>query len=157
MFSLFKSKTFITSPVSGPICNLQDVCDPVFSQKLMGDGIAIIAEDELICAPSDGTITLIAETKHAFGITTKQGIEILVHVGLDTVTLNGQGFQALQKSGNTVTKGTPILQIDLAFMKQKGISLVTPIIITNTQDYPCRDIHEKDSVSTGDKLLEILR
>lgn len=155
MFSLFKSKLIITAPVKGTICPLEEVNDPVFSQKMMGDGIAIIAEEETICAPCDGTITLIAETKHAFGITTKNGVEVLVHVGLDTVQLKGEGFVALQKAGTKVAQGTPILKVDLAMMKQRNISIVTPVIITNTNDHPCKDIHAGNVISAGDPLLEI--
>lgn len=153
--SFFKKKTestkevILTSPVDGTILPLKEVPDPVFAEKMMGDGIAIECQGELICAPADGVISLIAQTKHAFGMTLSNGLELLVHVGLETVNLQGEGFEVLSEAGKQVKQGDPILKIDLAFMKEKQVSLITPFILINHQEHPFEDIHEGNSAQAG--------
>lgn len=161
--SFFKKKTEVkqpirfVAPVDGEVIALSEVPDPVFSQKMMGDGIAICASGNNVVAPADGTITLIAQTSHAFGMTLDNGIELMVHVGLETVSLNGQGFEVLAQMGDKVKKGTPILHVDCALMKDKGISLITPCIIINHQEHPIRDVHTSTHVRAGiDDILETL-
>lgn len=139
----------------GKIIPLEKVNDPVFANKMMGDGIAIHVQSDTIVSPVDGTVTLIAETLHAFGFTTKEGVEIMVHVGLETVNLQGEGFTALVKAGDVVKKGTPILRLDLDFMKEKNISLVTPTIVLNHQDYPIVNFSTDANILAGEDLLQI--
>lgn len=139
MFGFFKKKkqendTNILSfvaPVKGKTLPLEEVPDPVFAQKIVGDGVAIIPEDDVIAAPVDGELVLVLDTKHAFAMKLDNGIEILVHIGLDTVSLNGNGFEQLVESGKRVKAGTPIIKIDREFIKSKGLSLITPVLITN--------------------------
>lgn len=121
----------LVAPVTGEAIPLSEVPDPVFAQKMAGDGMAIIPSDDTIVAPADGELTLLFGTKHAFAMTLKNGLEILVHVGIDTVSLNGEGFEALAEQGQTVKAGTPILKIDRDFITGKGLSLSTPVLITN--------------------------
>lgn len=161
--SFFKKKTetnqevILTSPVDGNILPLAQVQDPVFAEKMMGDGIAIECQGEYICAPADGEISLIAQTKHAFGMTLSNGLELLVHVGLETVQLQGEGFQVLCEAGKHVKQGDPILKIDLQYMKEKQVSLVTPFIIINHQEHPFEDIHKETTAIAGQtKLLKLL-
>ena len=131
MFNFFKKSLTIIAPISGKTMDLSKVPDPVFAEKMAGDGVAINSTGDTVVAPCDGTISLIMDSGHAFAITTDNGIELLVHVGLETVTLNGEGFKILQSVNAKVTAGTPILKLDRAFIESKGISLITPVLIAN--------------------------
>lgn len=131
MFNFFKKSLTIIAPISGTTINLSEVPDPVFSQKMAGDGVAINSTGDTVVAPCDGTISLIMDSGHAFAITTSDGIDLLVHVGLETVSLNGEGFEVLQSVNAKVTAGTPILKLNRAFIESKGISLVTPVLVAN--------------------------
>ena len=110
---------------------ISEVPDPVFAQKMAGDGLAIDATGDVIVAPCDGDLTLVFKTKHAFAMTLDNGIELLVHIGIETVSLNGEGFEQLAEAGTKVKAGTPIIKIDREFIKSKNLPLVTPILITN--------------------------
>ena len=131
MFNFFNKSLTIIAPISGKTMDLSKVPDPVFAEKMAGDGVAINSTGDTVVAPCDGTISLIMDSGHAFAITTDNGIELLVHVGLETVTLNGEGFKILQSVNAKVTAGTPILKLDRAFIESKGISLITPVLIAN--------------------------
>lgn len=126
-------KSVVYAPVNGKCIALEDVADEMFSQKMLGEGVAFIPESSQICAPCDCIILMIAKTKHAFGIRTEEGIEILVHIGLDTVNLNGKGFDVLVSEGDKVSKGTPIVEMNLLGMK--GMDLTTPMIVTGVCHY----------------------
>lgn len=135
MLGFKKKEVKIYSPVKGKVVNLEDVPDSMFSSKMLGDGVAIDIEDDIICAPQDGVVKVLFETKHAFVIVTKEGIEILVHIGLDTVDLNGEGFQAIATVGDKVKAGDPIVKVDRESVKSKGFNLITMIIITNVEKF----------------------
>lgn len=122
----------LVSAVDGRVLNLSEVPDVVFAEKLVGDGVAIDPTGDIIVSPADGELTLVFNTKHAFALTLDNGIELLVHVGIDTVSLMGEGFEQLAEAGIRVKAGTPILKIDREFIRSKGFSLVTPVLITNT-------------------------
>ena len=130
-----KKTVELFAPVTGEMVALKDVPDQVFAQKMMGDGIAFEPEANVVCAPCNGTITMLANTLHAVGITADNGAEILIHIGLDTVNLGGEGFKALVSAGDKVKTGTPLIEIDWAFMKGKNMVLTTPMVITNTSDF----------------------
>ena len=132
---LKKQKGYLVAPVSGRTIKLSKVADPVFSSGMMGVGIAIEPTGDQFVAPGDCTITLIPESKHAFGMQFTNGLEVLVHIGMDTVNLGGQGFTTLVEQGIKVTRGTPIIKIDREFFMGKNISLVTPIVVLNHSDY----------------------
>jgi PTS system, glucose subfamily, IIA component len=135
MFKFFnkKQKTdlILVAPATGTAIDLSKVPDPVFAQKMAGDGIAIDLKGDTIVAPADGTLALVFKTKHAFAMTLDNGIELLVHIGIDTVSLNGEGFEQLASEGTTVKAGTPIIKINKDFILEKGFSLITPVLITN--------------------------
>ena len=132
MFGFFKKKpTVLVAPVAGEVINLEDVKDEVFSQKLAGEGVAIIPSNGEVVAPIDGVITRLFPTHHAFLITTKDNIEVMVHIGLDTVELKGEGFKALKSEGDKVKVNTPIISVDLDYLKSKGKDIVTPIVISD--------------------------
>ncbi len=124
----------VTAPLSGKVISITEVPDPVFSGKMMGDGAAILPEDGKIYAPIDGVLTTIAPTQHAFGYTGENGQEVLVHVGLETVGLNGEGFTVHKKAGDKVKAGDLVAEVDLEFLKNKGLNTVTPVVICGGAD-----------------------
>lgn len=132
MFKFIRKETNdIVAPVNGKCIEIEKVPDKVFSSKMMGDGFAIIPSDEIIAAPIDGKIVMLANSKHAFGMKNGKGLEVLVHVGLDTVKLNGKGFELLGKVGDNVKKNTPILKFNKDIMKENNIDMTTMVIFTS--------------------------
>ncbi|WP_066320360.1 glucose-specific PTS transporter subunit IIBC [Bacillus sp. FJAT-29814] len=121
----------IVVPIKGEIKPISEVPDSVFAEKMMGDGFAIVPEEETVVSPVDGKIVNLFPTKHAIGILSDGGREILIHVGLDTVDLKGQGFEPLVSENATVTKGQPLLKFDISYIKEHGKSTITPIVFTN--------------------------
>ncbi len=124
----------IVSAANGQVIRVEDVPDDVFASKALGDGVAVILEDGKVYAPADGEISMVAETLHAYGITTPDGLELLVHIGVNTVELNGQGFQPQVKEGDKVKAGDLLCIVDMALMKSKGYPMHTPILLTNGDD-----------------------
>lgn len=120
----------IYSPVIGNSILLEDVNDPVFSEKMMGDGIAFQFEGDTIYSPCDGKIIMVAFTKHAIGID-MNGVEILIHVGLETVNLGGKGLKSLVKVNNKVKRGQPLIKIDRSIMKENEVDMTTMMIVTS--------------------------
>lgn len=132
---LFKKKNLeVLAPMNGEVIPLEDVPDPVFSQKMMGEGVAIMPTAGKVLAPVDGDIVLVSDTKHAVGIRAKDGTEILIHVGLETVSLRGEGFTVLVRVGDIVSVGQLLIEVDLEYIREHAKSIVTPIIITNGTD-----------------------
>lgn len=131
MFKLFKKSYNLVAPVSGRVINLSSVPDKVFAQRMAGDGVAIESTGDTIVAPADGMLTLIFRTNHAFGITLDNGIEVLVHIGLDTVELEGKGFERIAEQGASIKAGEPIIKLDRKFILSENRSLITPVLITN--------------------------
>ena len=134
MTSKVNSSLQIVSPLNGTAAALEQVPDPVFSEKVLGDGCAVIPTDGKIYAPVDGEISSIAETQHAYGFTGDNGLEILVHFGLETVALKGEGFTSHVKVGDRVKAGDLVAEADIAFLKSKGINLITPVLICDGAD-----------------------
>lgn len=131
MFEFLKRNYSITSPADGKVVDLSQIPDQVFSNKLGGEGVAIIPSSNIFTAPASGVVSLIFDTNHAFTITLNNGINILVHIGLDTIDLNGAGFQRLVDIGTSVKAGTPIIKVDELLMKGGKYSFITPVVITN--------------------------
>ncbi|OOM81925.1 glucose-specific phosphotransferase enzyme IIA component [Clostridium puniceum] len=137
MFSkLFMKKNDIViySPIKGKIVDISEVPDSVFSDKMMGEGIAVIPEDNIICSPVNGYVAQIFKTKHAILLKSSDDLEIIIHIGLETVNLNGEGFEVLINEGEDVTIGKELIKVDLEFMKNKGINTITPVVIINHAD-----------------------
>lgn len=147
-------ETEIYSPGHGEIIPLSDVPDKVFSEKMMGDGVGFIPEKGEIVAPFDGTVKTIFPTKHAIGLESDTGVEVLIHIGIDTVKLNGQGFESFVQADETVTQGQPLMKIDLAYLKDNAPSIVTPVIITNLGDKKLT-IEDVKSVDPGKAIMKI--
>lgn len=132
MFNLKKENyKYFVSPQNGRAVSIMEIPDEVFSEKILGDGVGIIPQDDIIVSPVDGKIVQIADTKHAFCITSDDGIDILVHVGVDTVGLKGQGFECNVSVGQHVKAGEKIGSADINFIKEKGYPLHTAVIVTN--------------------------
>ena len=124
----------VTAPFSGTLVPLSEVPDETFASGVLGEGIAIEPSDGLFCSPVDGTVETIAETKHAIGFAADNGLEILVHVGLETVSLNGEGFEILVKEGDRVKAGQPVSKADLALIRERGLKTITSIVLTGGAD-----------------------
>ena len=131
MFGIFKKSLEIIAPISGKVIDLSEVPDKVFAEKMAGDGVGIDSTGDTVVAPVDGTVVLIFKTNHAFAMRLDNGIELLIHIGIDTVELEGVGFERLIEEGSKVKMGEPVIKIDRSFITQKGYSLVTPVLITN--------------------------
>lgn len=149
MFNLFKKKYSILSPIDGNIIKLETVPDKVFACKMAGEGIAIESSGRIVVAPVDGTITLIFAKNHAFAITLSNGIEILIHIGIDTVELQGEGFEALAKVGDFVKTGTPIIKLNRRLILSKGHSLLVLALITNVRSIKDLNLKESGHVKAG--------
>lgn len=150
-----KSHITIKSPLSGKIYPLETIQDELFSQKILGDGIAIMPADGEIIAPSSGSIIMTTKTNHAIGIRTDEGVELLIHCGLDTVQLAGRYLETLVQEGEQVTAGQPLLKMDLTAIQAAGYDTITPIIVTNSADYHQIDKSSATSTTALDSLLTI--
>ncbi len=126
-----KKKIEVTSPISGSLLPLEQVPDPVFAQKMAGDGVAIQPSEGRVVAPFMGKIIHFFETKHAITLENESGLQILIHIGLDTVKLEGKGFTALVKVGDQVNLGDPLIEFDPQVIEQAGYSTISPIIVIN--------------------------
>jgi len=155
--SFSSSRTLkIVAPISGSILPIEQVDDPVFSQKMMGDGLAILPSDGKVIAPFTGKIAVTFPTGHAVAIQSSEGIECLIHVGLDTVALNGNGFQSYITVGQHVQQGDILMEVDLSLIHQSGKSPVTPIIITNGDKWTMSDQKKGGDVVAGrDTIFDV--
>lgn len=147
------SEGFLTAPLNGAVIPLNEMKDEVFSQGVLGNGVAIEPNSGEVYAPCDGVIMEIPETLHAVGIGGDNGAEILIHVGMDTVGLNGKGFEPQVKKGDAVKQGQLLLKFDMDYIKSQGLPVTTPVIITNTDEYAEIKTEASGEVKKGDKLL----
>lgn len=157
MFNFLKKSTDlkIVSPVNGKCVDLSQVPDKMFSQQMLGNGIAFIYEDEYVCAPCDGIVTMIAKTKHAFGIKASNGAEVLTHIGLNTVSLNGEGFEILIQENQKIKAGDRVVKVNQELFKEKGLTLITPVIVTNTDEFDFNNTRQDKSVEVGEVVLAL--
>ncbi len=147
-----QTKGRVVSPVRGKVVPLDRVPDRVFAERILGDGCAILPEDGRIYSPVDGTVSSVAEAKHAYGFVSEDGMEVLVHFGLETVSLKGEGFRCYIKEGQTVRQGQIIAEVDLSLLRDKGLNLITPVLICNAAKGT--EIRAANgSVQVGDELL----
>ncbi|KRN61123.1 MAG: PTS glucose transporter subunit IIA [Carnobacterium sp.] len=121
----------LVAVADGKVLPISEVPDPVFAEKMMGEGFAIDPTSDVIVSPISGTLVQVADTLHAYGIQSDSGVEVLVHVGLDTVNLQGKGFEAKVKIGDAVKKGDPLVKIDREYLIANAPSIVIPVIVTN--------------------------
>ncbi len=153
--STVRSDVKFYSPVSGQKILLADVNDVAFSSEAMGKGIAIIPSEGKFVSPINGTVKMVFETKHAIGLRSDEGLEILIHIGLDTVKLDGAPFEVYVKTGDRIEVGTPLVNVDLEKIKEAGLETTTPIIFTNHTEFSKINLLEKQNVSNGELLLEV--
>ena len=145
----------ILSPVTGEVCELEKVPDEAFSSGMMGDGIAVLPTDPEITAPVAGTVAFVFDTKHAIGLVTEQGIGVMIHIGIDTVKLNGKGFDVLVETGQTVAAGQPVMRLDLPYLKKHAPFLISPVIITELPDgYKLHPV-KTGKVKNGEEILVV--
>lgn len=145
----------ISSPVNGIAAELSTAPDEAFAQKMMGDGAVVTPTDAYVYAPEDGEIAFIFETKHAIGFMTDSGISLLIHMGIDTVKLNGNGFESLVEIGQKVKKGEPMLKLDLNYLKEHAPSLVSPVLCTELEDNRKVRLLKEGEIRAGEALFEI--
>lgn len=155
--STTNERVVLSSPLAGRVVPLNEVKDQVFSSGAMGKGIAIDPANGTLVAPAGGTITTLFPTGHAIGLTTTDGVEILMHIGMDTVELEGKGFEIFVKQEDQVKKGDLLVKFDLSLIKEAGYSTVTPIVVTNTPNYlDVLDMNQED-VLQGEDFLAIVK
>ena len=150
---LFQSneKNFV-SPMTGKVVAMSDIPDPAFAQKMMGDGCGIELTDGTVVAPFDAKVTAAFPTGHAFGLEAKEdGTEVLIHIGIDTVEMEGEGFSSNIKVGDEVKQGDVLVNVDIDYVKSQGKSLVTPIVFTDGRKVKL--LQEKVAVKAGDENI----
>ena len=146
----------IASPIKGKVLALSSIHDDAFASGVLGKGTAILPEEGSVYAPADGTVSTLFPTLHALGMETDQGAEILIHIGLDTVQLEGEGFKAHVTQGDHVKKGQLLITFDKEFIESKGYCMETPIIVTNSDNFLDVATLAKEQVNPGETLLKIL-
>lgn len=149
------NKVELTSPVNGKMIHLEEVPDPVFSKKMMGPGVAFISSDGKVHSPCDGELVSVFPTKHAIGIKAENGAEILIHFGLDTVALEGNGFSQKVKTNEKVKRGDLLLEVDIDFLIENGYKIETPMIITNADSFLVNDFYFENVQVNSDVVMSI--
>ena len=155
MFGFLKRKVReVKSPVDGQVVALESVDDEVFSQKLVGDGVAVIPMSNVFKAPIDGVVSKIFSTNHAYSIKSPKDLEVMVHIGLETVALDGKGFTRIANEGDEVKAGDVIIEVDLAYIREHAKDIITPVLIMEESDV--KEIDKKLTiVKAGDMIMEV--
>lgn len=146
----------VYAPLNGLVVPLSEVDDPIFSEGMMGKGIAIQPESHEVLAPMNGTVSMIAVSKHAVGITSPEGVELLIHVGLDTVKLNGQGFDLLVSASEKVEVGQPLLKFDKEYIQSQGYDVITPVLVTNSAEFEEVITEQTQNIKAKDKIITVV-
>ena len=147
----------LAAPVAGKVVPLAKVEDEIFSSEMLGKGIAILPEENIVKSPVKGEIVTIFDTQHAIGLKTDDDVEVLIHIGIDTVNLKGQHFNALAKVGDRVEVGTPIMEVDFTAVKEAGYDIITPVIVTNTAAFKNVLGTDQEHAQSGDLVVTIER
>lgn len=156
MFNFFKKKDIsVYAPFDGDVIDIRDVKDPVFSQLMMGDGCAIVPTSGTIYAPVSGTVTFIINTNHAVCITTPEGLELVVHYGVDTVKHGGKGFDMKVSIGQKVNVGDILYRCDMEYFRANNVDLTSPIVITNGDAFKITKKNLKNNAKTGEEIMVI--
>lgn len=154
---LFRKKELeILAPLSGEAIVLKDVNDPVFSQGMMGEGAAIVPTNGDLFAPVDGEVVMIAPTKHALGLKTKEGVEIMLHFGIDSFKTDGNGFEYYVKIGDKISAGDKIGSLDLEFFKKEKIDMTTVVVLLNKEKIT-KNVEHKFDITKGEILLKYIQ
>ena len=145
----------VYAPFGGSAIAMEQIPDPVFSEGILGKGCGLEPAEETVCAPFNGTVTQVIDTKHAVGVTSKDGLELLIHVGMDTVAMNGEGFTNAVREGQTVKKGDLLLTMDLEKVRAAGHPATVILAVTNSDDFAAVEAEASGKVRVGDSLLRI--
>ena len=145
----------ISSPITGEAADLSTAPDQAFAEKMMGDGAVVTPTDAIVRAPEDGEVCFVFETKHAVGFMTESGVSLLIHVGIDTVKLNGEGFKVFVENGQKVKKGEPLLELDLDYLSKNAPSLTSPVLCTELSDNQKVRLLGEGSINAGDALFAV--
>ncbi|MTI69828.1 MAG: PTS glucose transporter subunit IIA [Firmicutes bacterium] len=148
-------EVILKSPIKGDIVKIEDVPDATFAQKLLGDGVAIKPLEGVVYSPIEGQIAQLFKTKHAIGIVTDAGVEILIHIGIDTVKMKGKGFKAFVKQGDKVKAGEKLIEFDIDLINKEAKSIITPVIITNIGDFKGYELLDSKSTNKENDLMKI--
>ena len=152
-----KAGEVLGAPVQGKAVAISEVSDPTFGEEILGKGMAIVPTVGKVFAPVDGTVGMVFDTKHAISMTSKSGIEILIHVGLDTVTLKGAPFTAHVEAGQDVKAGDLMLEFDIEAIKAAGLDTITPMVICNTDEYKTITANVGKDVNPMDEVLTLVK
>lgn len=158
MFDFLKKKKNteeIGAPIEGEVVTSAEIPDPVFSEEMMGKGVAIKPSGNKVYAPADATVEMVFDTKHAITLKTTGGVEILIHVGLDTVSLGGAPFDVKVETGASVKKGDLLMEVDLEAIKEAGLEVITPVVICNADDFKGLERFTGKQVKPGDAIMEL--
>ena len=145
----------ISSPITGLAADLSTTPDEAFAGRMMGDGAVVTPEDAIVRAPEDGEVCFVFDTKHAIGFMTESGVSLLIHVGIDTVKLEGEGFECFVENGQTVKKGDPMLKLDLDYLKEHAPSVASPVLCTELEDNQKIRLLKEGEIKAGDELFAI--
>ena len=154
MFRLFLKDKAIYAPISGRCLDISECKDATFSSKALGDGIVILPDEEVVKSPCDGVVYSIFPTKHAISLITTDHKEILLHIGIDTVKMNGEYFTAFVKIGDKVKKGTPLIQYDAMYMAQHNMDMSIMLVLLNGGDFTYKKLLVNTEVKSGDKIID---
>ena len=153
MLGFFKKEHSLLAITNGSIIDITLVPDEVFSKKFLGDGFAVLPMSGSFSSPCDGTVTDVTKTLHAYCITSSDGLEILVHIGIDTVKLSGKGFTSHVKSGDKIKKGDPLVTADLGAIEKAGFNTTSVVVVTNTDKLTEYQVLENPSANRSDKAM----
>lgn len=160
MFNFFKKKETkysVHAVANGTTVALKDVPDPTFAEEMIGKGVAILPTDGKVVAPVSGTVSMVFPTNHAVGLVDENGVEVLVHIGIDTVSMKGEGFTGHVKQGDTLKAGDLMIEVDLDKVKEAGFNTIIPVIITNTPSFTAVEGLAGKDVKVGDEVISITK
>lgn len=150
-----KNEIQVFAPIKGKVVKLEDLPDPVFSAGMMGDGLGIEASENIVKAPFEGEVVTLFPTNHAIGLVNSDGVEVLIHVGINTVEMDGEGFIAHVSQGDKVKQGDLLLEFDAELIREKGYASVTPIIITNSANLKSIKKTNQEEIDFADELFVV--
>ncbi|MEE6802710.1 PTS glucose transporter subunit IIA, partial [Escherichia coli O8:H10] len=150
-----KTSLALNSPLSGEVIALEAVADEAFSQKVLGDGVAIRPHEGKVVAPCDARVETVIESRHAIGLACANGAELLIHVGLNTVNLQGEHFRPLVKEGNIVKAGTPLLEFDKEAIERAGYDLTTPVLVINSDEFQLTKLQSGGNICQEMPLMTV--
>lgn len=148
-------KNTIYAPLNGTVISLQEIGDGVFSEGILGQGCGIKPDGETVTAPFHGTITQVADSKHAIGVESADGVEVLIHVGMDTVSMNGKSFTVHVKVGDKVKCGQKLMSFNKKAIADAGLVDTTAVIVANTDDFEHVDLLKTGPITAGEKIIQV--